>query len=93
MALLANAALVCASAAMDSNVPMTAAAVVTVAVSLKNTSTSGYCAESVSASDWVEALRTFNSWEPVMSFGTNVAASTSTRSAYSTLAWESGTST
>ena len=78
---------------MDSSVLMTAAAFATLAVWLKNTSTSGYCAESVSASDWVDALRTFSSWEPVMSFGTNVAASTSTRSAYSTLAWESGTST
>ena len=78
---------------MDSSVLKAAAAFAVVAVSSKNTSSSGYCAESVSASDWVEAWRTFNSWEPAISFGTNVPASTSTRSAYSTLALESGTST
>ena len=93
MALFANAAFVCASAVMDSNVLMAIAAFMVVAVSSKSTTASGYRAESVSASDWVEAWRTFNSWEPAISFGTNVPASTSTRSAYSTLAWESGTST
>ena len=93
MALFANAAFVCASAVMDSNVLMAIAALVTLAVSLKNTSTSGYWALNASASDWVAARRTFNSWEPFMSFGTNVPASTSTRSAYSTLVLESGTST
>ena len=93
MALLANAAFVCASAVMDSNVLMAIAAFMVVAVSSKSTTASGYCAESVSASDWVEAWRTFNSWEPAISFGTNVPASTSTRSAYATTWVESGTST
>ena len=93
MALLANAAFVCASAVMDSNVLMAIAAFMVVAVSSKSTTASGYRAESVSASDWVEAWRTFNSWEPAISFGTNVPASTSTRSAYATTWVEFGTST
>ena len=93
MALFASMAFVCASAVMDSSVLKAAAAFAVVAVSSKNTSSSGYCALNASASDWVDALRTFSSWEPAISFGTNVPASTSTRSAYSTLAWESGTST
>ena len=78
---------------MDSSVLKAAAAFAVVAASSKNTSSSGYRAESVSASDWVEAWRTFNSWEPAISFGTNVPASTSTRSAYATTWVESGTST
>lgn len=78
---------------MDSSVLKAAAAFATLAVSSKNTSSPGYCAESVSASDWVDALRTYNSWEPAISFGTNVPASTSTRSAYATTWVEFGTST